>query len=312
MTIDTVLGIDTSNYTTSAALLRKDMSVVNNRKLLPVKMGERGLRQSDAVFHHVEQINDVLLPLLESNKIDLIGVSDAPRAVESSYMPCFNVGVNFAKALAGALKIDIEYFSHQQGHIAAALYSAGKLDLLKSSFIAFHVSGGTTETLLVISGDDNIPNTQIIASSLDLKAGQLIDRVGVMLGLGFPCGPELENLALKFSGTVSFKPSMKGANCSLSGIENKCRAMLEKDTQKEEIAYYCIKTVANTLELMCEKVLAEYGGLPVLFSGGVCSNTIIRQQISEKFNAHFAAAEFSSDNAVGTAILAKIKKCGLI
>ena len=224
------LGIDTSNYTTSAALVEPGMVLENRKKLLPVKPGEKGLRQSDAVFHHVRQLPEVLSPILEAltEPPKAIGVSLYPTTEKDSYMPCFLVGKNIAQLLGKAWNIPVEGFSHQQGHIAAALYSAGKLDLLENPFLAFHVSGGTTEALFVKPDMDGMPQVTPAARSLDLKAGQAVDRVGVMLGLSFPCGPELEKLALRWEGKLSYRPVLKGSDCSLSGIENQCRALFDR------------------------------------------------------------------------------------
>ncbi len=305
------LGIDTSNYTTSAAVFAGEV-LENRRMLLPVKPGEKGLRQSDAVFHHVRQLPQVLAPILERGEaMDAVGVSVSPRGAEGSYMPCFLVGKGFAQALAGAWCVPIEYFSHQQGHIAAALYSAGKLDLLTKPFLAFHVSGGTTEALLVAPDRDGMPNAVLAARSLDLKAGQAVDRVGVMLGLSFPCGPELEKLAFKWTDKVSVRPAMKGADCSLSGIENKCAAMVREGREPAETARFCIESIGAALDKMCEALLREHDPLPVLFAGGVCSNSILRDRLSKKYGAWFAAPEFSSDNGAGAAILAYKKRADL-
>lgn len=188
-----ILGIDTSNYTTSAARLEKG-EIFQSKKLLPVKPGQLGLRQSDAVFHHVQQLPDRLEEVLQgAPPIRAIGVSDRPRAQEGSYMPCFTVGVGTARALAAAAGAPLYRFSHQAGHIAAALYSAGQLALLEEQFLAFHVSGGTTEAVLVTPDKDEILHAEIVASSLDLKGGQAVDRAGVLLGLSFPPGQSLKS-----------------------------------------------------------------------------------------------------------------------
>ena len=193
------LGIDTSNYTTSVALYNdEDNSVVNLKKLLPVKSGEKGIRQSDAVFHHTIQLPELIKKAFNGEKIDIksIGVSTKPCNVENSYMPCFLTGISVATGISSALNVPLYEFSHQDGHIVAALFSSEKLDLINKKFIAFHVSGGTSQALLV-EPDGNYFKTTLISDSLDLKAGQAVDRVGVMLGLDFPCGPELEKLALQ-------------------------------------------------------------------------------------------------------------------
>lgn len=306
------LGIDTSNYTTSAALVEPGMVLENRKKLLPVKPGEKGLRQSDAVFHHVRQLPEVLSPILEvlTEPPKAIGVSLYPTTEKDSYMPCFLVGKNTAQLLGKAWNIPVEGFSHQQGHIAAALYSAGKLDLLENPFLAFHVSGGTTEALFVKPDMDGMPQVTPAARSLDLKAGQAVDRVGVMLGLSFPCGPELEKLALRWEGKLSYCPVLKGSDCSLSGIENQCRALFDRGEPPEKIARFCLEAIASVLDKMCGRLLDELGSLPVVFSGGVCSNSLLRKRLGEKYGGYFAAPQFSSDNAAGTAILAWKKRCG--
>ena len=306
-TIIDTLGIDSSNYTTSAALFQNG-EIFQQKMLLPVKRGELGLRQSDAVFHHVQQLPQVLEALLhEKLSVGAVGASSRPRDLEGSYMPCFTVGLGFAKAVALSLGVPLYTFSHQAGHIAAALYSAGQLALLHEKFIAFHVSGGTTEAVLVTPDEQTVFRTEIIAQSLDLKGGQAVDRVGAMLGLSFPSGKELEQLALKTDVTYHIKPSLKGADCSLSGVENKCENMLNNGTPKEEIAAYCLYALLAALDAMSAELLKQYGKLPMLFAGGVMSNSLIRDALTAKYGAYFAAPEFSADNAAGIAVLTSIK-----
>ena len=298
------VGIDTSNYTTSAARYDGERVLENRKLLLPVKPGEKGLRQSDAVFHHVKQLPRVLEPILEMGPAGVVGVSITPRSEMGSYMPCFLVGKGFACTLGAAWGVGVKFFSHQQGHIAAALYSAGKLELLDRKFLAFHVSGGTTEALLVRPDPQGMPEVELVAQSLDLKAGQAVDRVGVMLGMGFPCGPELERAALAWDRPVKARAYMKGRDCSLSGVENQCRKLWEEGHPREEVARTCLEMVLAALDAMCAGLLEDLGPLPVVFSGGVCSNSILRERLTEKYGGAFAAPEFSADNGAGAAILA--------
>lgn len=298
------VGIDTSNYTTSAARYDGERVLENRKLLLPVKPGEKGLRQSDAVFHHVKQLPQVLEPILEMGPAGVVGVSITPRSEMGSYMPCFLVGKGFACTLGAAWGVGVKFFSHQQGHIAAALYSAGKLELLDRKFLAFHVSGGTTEALLVRPDPQGMPEVELVAQSLDLKAGQAVDRVGVMLGMGFPCGPELERAALAWDRPVKARAYMKGRDCSLSGVENQCRKLWEEGHPREEVARTCLEMVLAALDAMCAGLLEDFGPLPVVFSGGVCSNSILRERLTEKYGGAFAAPEFSADNGAGAAILA--------
>ncbi|MBQ6877857.1 MAG: peptidase M22 [Oscillospiraceae bacterium] len=303
------LGIDTSNYTTSAAVYDfENNTIFQRKKLLPVKKGEIGLRQSDAVFSHVKQLGDIVEDLFNEKKypIDAIGVSTRPRDIEGSYMPCFLVGDMVTKTLSSTHSVKRYEFSHQQGHIAAALFSAKRLDLLNEKFIAFHLSGGTTEALLVTPDEDRIIRCEKVAGSADLKAGQAVDRVGVMLGLSFPAGKYLEELALSSTAEFRIKPTMKGADCCLSGIENKCRKMLDSGEKHEDIALFCLKSVEAALCGMTDALISEYGKLPLVYAGGVMSNKIIRKTIEEKYSGIFAMPEFSSDNAAGIAVLTAI------
>lgn len=301
------LGIDTSNYTTSTAFITDEDKLLSVKKLLPVKKGEIGIRQSDAVFHHTAQLPQNFEKIFpQTSKITAIGVSDKPRNIEGSYMPCFTAGLASAKILSSVLNIPLYTFSHQQGHITAGLYSCGRLDLLKSKFLAFHISGGTTEALIV-DGNDNAPQCMLAAKTLDLNAGQIIDRVGVKLGLDFPCGPQLEQLASLCPENIKIKPTMKGNNCCLSGVENICDKMIKEKYPNEYIAKYCIIYILKVILSMCEGLIKEYGKMPVLCVGGVMSNSLIKKCLTEKLGAYFAKPEFSADNAAGIAVLTKLK-----
>ena len=303
------LGFDTSNYTTSAALYFPAAGELRQeKKLLPVKLGERGLRQSDCVFHHTVQLPQVTRTLL-ADAPALCGVcaSTTPRMQEGSYMPCFLVGAGAGQIVAAANGVPFFASSHQHGHIAAAAFGAGRLDLLQTRFLAFHVSGGTTEAVLVQPDKDEIFRCTLAAQSLDLKAGQAIDRTGVMLGLQFPCGAALEQLAAKSTRTFRIRPTLKDGCPSLSGVENQCRAMLERGEPKADIAAFCLESVAAALEAMTEHLLAQHGNLPLLYAGGVMSNGMMRNRFTARFGAHFAPPALSADNAAGIAILGFLK-----
>lgn len=306
------LGFDTSNYTTSVALYFPDENrIIHRKKLLPVKEGEKGLRQSDAVFHHTVQLSEITESLFDEVKpeIDGVGASAFPRMAEGSYMPCFLVGLNTAKILSSSLSKNVKITSHQNGHIVAALFSADSLRLLKERFIAFHISGGTTEALLVEPDDDEVIKCTLIASSLDLKAGQAIDRAGVMMGLRFPCGAEMDILSRESDRDFGrIKVYSKGNDISLSGLENKCRKMFDDGEIKADISKFCFHYICSALETMTDKTLEEYGNLPILYSGGVMSNSLIKERLTKKYGGLFATPEFSSDNAAGVAILTYLKE----
>ena len=309
------LGIDTSNYTTSVALYDDTTdSVISKKKLLPVKEGEKGIRQSDAVFHHTVQLPELIEELFSDNnyKIDGIGVSVKPCNEEGSYMPCFLAGLSVAVSLSSAMNVPLYKFSHQDGHIAAALYSADALDFINNEFIAFHISGGTSQALLVKPYGKYF-ETEKVADSLDLKAGQAVDRVGLTLGLKFPCGPELEKLALQSENNLEhIKVFRRDGMFSLSGVENKCKQMLDKGYKHDDIALYCLRYIYSAIDDTVSELIGKYGNLPVVFSGGVMSNQIIRNKLETKYKSYFAEPQFSADNACGVAVLASICNKGKI
>ena len=299
-----VIGIDTSNYTTSIAWF-DGISGENCSRLLPVKQGELGLRQSDAVFAHTKSLPELsgrLFSHVQDGSITAIGVSTRPRAVEGSYMPCFMVGYSHAKLLSDVLHIPLVEVSHQQGHVAASLWSANRLDLMDQPHLAWHLSGGTTELLLVEPDDKNVICTKIGGTS-DISAGQLIDRTGQLLQLPFPSGKHLDTLSREAMGNEVFKVKCTNMTFSLSGVQNKVQQFHASNTIPAETAAYALRCVAKAVYLATEQALKAYPGLPVVFSGGVASNSMLRQ-IMEPLEPIFALPQFSTDNAMGVAVLA--------
>ena len=312
-----ILGIDTSNYTTSFALCDLDGEIVLNlKKLLPVAEGERGLRQSDALFAHTKNIpclTESLSAFLEENyperRIVAVGYSKTPRDAEGSYMPCFLSGVAVAGALSATHGCPSYAFSHQSGHVMAALYSAGRLDLLegRESFAAFHVSGGTTEILLITPNDDGF-SVELIGGTADINAGQAIDRAGVLMGMRFPCGREMEGLlADRDIAPVKTKISVKGLECNLSGLENLTKKLYAECGDPARVSAYCFDFVADTLCKLTENLRLAYPNIPIIYAGGVMSNKRIGARLSAFENTFFSAPEFSSDNAAGVALLCRRK-----
>ncbi len=306
------LGLDTSNYTTSAALSDAATGEITQQKqLLPVREGEHGLRQSDAVFHHVRQLPCVIENLNRDAVSDILAVaaSDRPQQKDGSYMPCFLVGAGTARELGALLRVPVHFFTHQQGHVAAALYGAQQLSLLEKPFLAFHFSGGTTDALLVRPDKEAIISCEVVAHSLDLKAGQLIDRVGGMLGLPFPAGPALERLADTYDGApFRIKATMKDADCHLSGAQNQCQDMLQKGFPPAAVAAFCMQTVCAVVVAMTESLLSRLGDLPLIYAGGVMSNKMLQETVTQRFGGVVAPPVFSADNAAGIATLCRIKE----
>ena len=298
-----ILGIDTSNYTTSVALMYDDGELIANiKRPLKVNDGERGLRQSDAVFAHIKNIPSAMeetREYLAGRTPIAIGVSERPRNIDGSYMPCFLAGVSVAEGISASLGVPLYKFSHQCGHVMAALYSSGALKLLENNFAAFHISGGTTE-LLIVKGSDTGFDSKLVGGTKDLNAGQIIDRIGVYLGMPFPAGPSLERAALEYEGKIpSKKVSVDGTYANLSGLENMARKLYEESLDISKTAAFVFEYLGNSIVKMCEGLLEKYGEMPFVFAGGVMCNSIIKAKLKEKFEAYFAEPMMSADNAVG-------------
>ena len=276
------LGIDTSNYRTSAAVYDAETGEWCNRgSLLTVPEGAIGLRQSDALFQHTVHLHE-RIEALPQGEVRAVGVSTRPRAVEGSYMPCFLAGKSVAHSAAHLLSVPLFEVSHQQGHIAAAALSAGRLDLLDSRFLAWHLSGGTSELLYVECGADGLPDCTCIGGTTDLAAGQLLDRAGALLELPFPSGAALDELALTAEPQKGFRPRVTDCRFSLSGMQNQVENKFK--TEKPEERY----------------------DVPVLCAGGVMASRVIRARMEKRFGSgvSFAEPTLSGDNAVGVAVLA--------
>ena len=293
-----VIAFDTSNYTTSCAVFDGENGE-NSGRLLDVKPGELGLRQSDALFAHVKRLPEITEKLTLSGNIIAVGASTKPRETEDSYMPCFLAGASQGAVLAKALDVPFFEFSHQQGHIAAAAWSAGRMDILDTPHLAWHLSGGTTE-LLYVEPWDTAVKCRIIGGTTDVSAGQLIDRTGQLLGLSFPSGKAIDALAAQCENRQQYNMKLNGLTFSLSGVEHKMKQMFERGESSEDIAYFALASIISGVSRVTKAALKEYGNMPVLYSGGVASNSLLRQLTPDGI---FAKPQFSTDNAMGTAIL---------
>ena len=299
-----VIGFDTSNYTTSIAFF-DGINGENTSQLLPVKAGELGLRQSDAVFHHTKSLPELtgrLFSNISADSITAIGVSTRPRAVAGSYMPCFMVGYSHATLLANALHVPLVECSHQQGHVAASLWGADRLELMDQDHLAWHLSGGTTELLFVRPSKRNV-ECQRIGGTTDISAGQLIDRTGQLLKQPFPSGKYIDQLSKNAIKTDVFRVKCNASEFSLSGVQNKVEQFYCTCQDEVETAAYALRCISNAVFKATENALKRYPNLPVVFSGGVASNSMLREHM-KTLNPIFAPAKYSTDNAIGVAVLA--------
>ena len=305
--IEVALGFDTSCYTTSVAAVDAEGEVrCFQRKLLPVAEGQRGLRQSEAVFAHVRQLPELMTQMdLDGFKICAVAASSRPRDAEDSYMPVFTVGYGQARTLACALKVPCFSVSHQQGHIAAGQIGNPLLD---KPFVALHISGGTTELLLV---EEN--HIRLMGGTLDLHAGQLVDRIGVAMGEGFPAGPALEKLAFGGTAEALLPVSMEQGDlcCHLSGAETQALRWLDQHRySNERIAAEVFDFLARTVARLLEAACHEAGVKQALVVGGVASSSLLHGLLQQRLRKRdaslqvsFGQPRYSADNAVGVAWL---------
>ncbi len=310
------LGIDTSCYTTSAAVAVRGEIAAFQRKLLPVPAGERGLRQSEAVFAHIKQLPEILeAAIAEAGTLPAcVCVSSSPRDGGDSYMPVFLAGLAFARSAAAAAGIPVYCTTHQRGHIRAAMIGTG-IDG-EAPFLAVHLSGGTTDVLL--RRPDGSAET--LGTSLDLHAGQLVDRIGVRMGLPFPAGKYLEETARRCPAPPKalLKVSMEGGSCHLSGCETALISLMDKGLSGEEAAMEVYSVLCRTVLRMLIAAKEKTGVRRCLIAGGVASSLLLREMIAERnkkrglgLEIYFGEPKYSSDNAAGVALLGEeMHSCG--
>ena len=131
------------------------------------------------------------------------------------------------------------------------------------------------------------------------------DRIGVKLGFAFPAGVEVSRLAAQCSDEIRPKSSVKGMTCSLSGLENQCAKLLAEGKSPEYVCKYCLLCIGDAVVKMTKAAQKLYPDLPVVCAGGVMSSDVIRSYVTARLpGVTFVPGKFSSDNAIGTALLA--------
>ena len=324
-----VLGLDTSNYKTSLAVLSGGKTMVDLRRFLTVKEGERGLRQSEALFQHVQNLPELFTKLREEydDRIDAVAYSTRPRAVEGSYMPCFTAGRSQAISIGAALDVPVVGFSHQEGHVEAVLSAFAVRP--EGDFAACHFSGGTCELLKItqkehearggssfedLCGEASFYEIEITGGTKDISYGQVLDRAGVAMGLPFPCGQALDEMALSAEDSADLLTAIKVTDAAvhLSGFDTQIRNKLS-DLQKsgepvQPLIREVFEKISKSMIQMIVQGAEKADTDSIYMSGGVSSSRFIRTYITERLQEkgirpYFAGGDLSSDNAVGTALL---------
>ncbi|WP_422486731.1 hypothetical protein [Gudongella sp. DL1XJH-153] len=304
------LGIDTSNYTTSLAIVDQMGNIIEDkRKALFVESGKKGLRQQEALFQHIKNLPDLLEEMsTDLTLIKAIGASTRPRTIEGSYMPVFLAGENTGRIISKSLQVPFKRFSHQEGHIGCCLLGNKE----EEPFLSLHLSGGTTEVVYTRNEEENLL-TQTIGGTLDISMGQLIDRIGVYLGMDFPCGVELDRIARNGEKIVKkLQYRTRDGWINLSGYENLFKKLLgDGKFRKEDVVYTMFMHLGDIIGELIREGLKDYPVKKIYVAGGVSANSVIRKSLENGINEKevvFPENTLSTDNGVGVAYLAACKK----
>jgi N6-L-threonylcarbamoyladenine synthase len=273
--------------------------------MLEVPNGGRGLRQSEMVFQHIRNYEQLFSAIMTDASIRAIGYSAKPCPREDSYMPVFCVGQSFALSAASLLGVPAYALTHQHGHIYSGFFGN---DITDGQLIALHVSGGTLDILKVEILQGIVTSIVPIGGTADLTCGQLIDRVGVAAGLKFPSGAEMEKMYVPDG--VKLSVHVNGLAANLSGAETQAMRLLADGGDAARVCSGAIDCAAETLEKLVRAATEQTGLKRFLFTGGVMCNGIIRQQLQTACadigaEAIFAQKQYCGDNACGLALAAQ-------
>ena len=280
--------------------VNKNFSTNENREVgrLPIRLRK---------YHNEGMANNILEKKPQLVKGIGIGVSARPRPLEDSYMPAFLVGLGLARSLAAVNEIPLWQISHQENHLEAGLWSAQGPDA--DRFLLLHASGGTTDLLLAEKQTDSTYALTQAGGSKDLHAGQFVDRVGVALGLQFPAGAALEQLAATAADCIELPVAVRQGDVSLSGPATAALRKIEAGADPAALAAGVQYAMAETFVRMIRNVAAQKEIFDVLLVGGVVSNAYIRRHMIEKLakrriRVWIPESRFSPDNAAGCAAYA--------
>ena len=309
--MDAFLGIDTSCYTTSICAVDRQFRVLTDqRRILAVAMGKRGLSQSNMVYRHTRNLPDLAEQVcrdLAGYTVRAVAVTDQPRRRDDSYMPAFLAGLGCARTLAAMLDVPLYRISHQENHLLAVLRTTGTIE--RAPFYGIHLSGGTTDLLYAVPDDRGLDITRI-GGSADISAGQFIDRVGVALHLPFPAGLYVDRAAAQWPGRVKGAAvSCHDGEISFSGRESEAQRLVSRGgVPAGELCRWTLVTIWRGLEKLLDTARND-GMAHMLAAGGVMSNGYLRRQmrqycIHHGICLHLAADGYSADNASGAAFWA--------
>ena len=309
-----VIGFDTSNYRTSVAAVTLDGEIlVNHRELLPVSSGERGLRQSDAVFAHIRQLRnseEALREKLKGTWIAAVAASTKPRDGGESYMPVFQVGHTAGSMMAAALAFSGFRYLHsrQQTDFYHSLPVSRTRLFLAVNLNSFLIAAVPCLLMSLVSAMI-IQISTGAATCVPWALGQTCLQLCFFLGF---CMTALLAVVKGKSGALLGVSLENGdLTCHLSGAETKVQQWIREGSMaREDMAREIYDLLARTLVRMLKAGAEKSGCREALVTGGVAASALLRQLMAERKaktrgcpEIVFGRPEMSGDNAVGVALI---------
>jgi len=260
----TILGIECTAHTFGCGVVKNGKILSNVRDMYTTQKG--GIIPVDAARHHEKVAQEIYEKALGDAKIneeniDAIALSNAPGLA-----PCLLAGMKFAKSLAKKLKKKIVPVNHCIAHLEIGR-SVGTKDP-----VMLYVSGANTQVIAYDAG-----KYRIFGETLDVGVGNFIDNFARYLGLGFPGGPKVEQLALLSNQYVELPYTVKGMDIALSGILTNLKQKVQKGINKEDLCFSMQETVFAMLVEVAERAMAHTGKKELLLAGGVVCNSRLQE-----------------------------------
>ena len=232
---------------------------------------EGGLHPREAANHHADVVSPLILKALEEanvsmKEVDVISFSKGP-----GLGPCLRVAATAARSLSLLLNKPIIGVNHCVAHVEIGRATTGCTDPA-----LLYASGGNTQVIAFANG-----KYRIFGETLDVGIGNMLDKLGRELGLGYYAGPTIEKLAKEGDKLLELPYSVKGMDISFSGIMTAALALKKKGHRLEDIAFSIQETCFAMLAEVTERAMAHVGKDEVLLGGGVAQNMRLREMIGE-------------------------------
>ena len=264
------LGIEGTAHTLGVGIVDTDRKVIAN-VLDMYRPAEGGLHPREAANHHGDVVASLIVKAAEEANINLSEIELVSFSKGPGLGPCLRTAATAARALSCSLKVPIIGVNHCVAHVEIGRATTGCTDPA-----LLYASGGNTQIIAFSNG-----KYRIFGETIDVGIGNMLDKLGRELGLGFYAGPTIEKLALEGDKLLNLPYSVKGMDVSFSGIMTAALALKKKGHRLEDIAYSVQETVFAMLAEVTERAMAHVGKDEVLLGGGVAQNTRLRTMIDE-------------------------------